>query len=83
MASGGLKNKLAATKEQVLEAYENGATLRQIAEVHGVSAGTVRNCLVELGIKLRSRGRRKKSTQVDERTLPLKGDTADESADKE
>jgi transposase-like protein len=67
----GLKNKLAAAKEQVQEAYQNGATLRQIAEVHGVSAGTVRNCLVELGIDLRPRGRRKKGDTVDERILPL------------
>lgn len=58
----GLKNKLAPVKEQVQEAYRNGATLRQIAEVHNVSAGTVRNCLVEIGADLRPRGRRKKST---------------------
>lgn len=70
----GLKNKLAAAKEQVQEAYQNGATLRQIAEVHGVSAGTVRNTLVELGIDLRPRGRRKKDAQVDERILSVETD---------
>lgn len=71
----GLKNKLAAAREQVQEAYQNGATLRQIAEVHGVSAGTVRNTLVELGIDLRPRGRRKKNAQVDERILSVAADT--------
>lgn len=72
----GLKNKLAAAREQVQEAYQNGATLRQIAEVHGVSAGTVRNTLVELGIDLRPRGRRKKGVQTDERILPVKTDVS-------
>jgi hypothetical protein len=64
-----LKNQLATVREQVGEAYQNGATLRQIGEVHSVSAGTVRNVLLELGIKLRSRGRRKKADLTDPRIL--------------
>jgi transposase-like protein len=67
----GLKNKLATVKEPVKEAYENGATLREIAEVHDVSTGTVRNCLIEMGVELRNRGRRRKSTDVESRLLPL------------
>jgi transposase-like protein len=59
----GIKNTLAPVKEQVIEAYNNGATLRQIAEVHGVSSGTVRNCLRESSVDLRPRGRRKKGAQ--------------------
>jgi hypothetical protein len=65
-----LKNKLAMAEDQVKEAYENGATLREIGEVHEVSAGTVRNKLIELGIDLRPRGRRKKEQGSDDRVLP-------------
>ena len=54
-----LSKKLAAAREQVREAYENGATLREISIVEGVSSGTVRNLLIELGVELRSRGRRR------------------------
>jgi transposase-like protein len=66
-----LKNKLAKSAEQVQEAYQNGATLREISEVHGVSSGTVRNCLIEAGVKLRSRGRKKRSDANDDRVLPV------------
>jgi hypothetical protein len=82
MASG-MRNKLATAKEQVREAYLNGATLRQIGEVHGVSPGTVRNALIEMGEKLRPRGRRKRVQPADERILPV-GDlpeTPDSPAD--
>ena len=48
-----LKNKLAASREQVREAYRNGATLRQIAEVYDASPGTVRNVLLEMGEMMR------------------------------
>lgn len=61
-----LKNKLATAEEQVREAYRNGATLREIGEVHGVSAGTVRNKLIELGEEMRRRGRRKKNQDDDD-----------------
>ena len=65
-----LKNKLAAEREQVREAFRNGATLRKIAEVYGASPGTVRNVLIELGETMRPRGRRKKANApVDERVL--------------
>ena len=66
-----LKNKLATAHEQVREAYRNGATLRQIGEVHGVSAGTVRNVLREMGETLRPRGRRKKADTHDPRILAV------------
>lgn len=68
-----LKNKLAMHHDQVREAYRNGATLRQIGEVHGVSPGTVRNVLVDLGESLRSRGRRKKIDMHDPRILNISG----------
>lgn len=66
-----LSNKLAMVHEQVREAYRNGATLRQIGDVHGVSPGTVRNVLIEMGETLRLRGRRKKSATNDPRILPI------------
>ena len=53
--------KLATSKEQVVLAYRNGATMRQIAEVHGVSIGTVRNLLIAEGEKVRPKGRVPKS----------------------
>lgn len=49
--------KLATSKEQVLLAYQNGATMKQIAEVHGVSVGTVRNLLISEGAGIRKKGR--------------------------
>lgn len=76
-----LNNKLAACQDQVREAYRNGATLRQIGEVHGVSAGTVRNVLKEMGETLRSRGRRKKADTHDPRILPVA--TPDETTTEE
>jgi hypothetical protein len=57
----GLKKKLVTAREQVREAYKNGATLRQIADLHGTSVGTVRNLLIEMGENLRPRGRRHNS----------------------
>ena len=71
-----LRNKLATSREQVRDAYKNGATLCQIGDVHGVSAGTVRNLLLEMGVELRNRGRRSKAATHNPRILPLEG-TAD------
>lgn len=76
--SNKLNNKLAAIREVVCEAYRNGATLREIAEVHGVSPGTVRNALKEMGVEMRSRGRRSAEKAPDPRRLP---ETPTETAD--
>ncbi len=65
-----LRNKLATSHEQVVNAYENGATLRQIGDLHGVSPGTVRNLLRELDIPMRNRGRRRKSTSTEPLLIP-------------
>lgn len=67
----GIGRKLSLSKEQVKEAYANGATLREIADVHNVSSGTVRNCLIEQGVELRTRGRRKKQNANQSRALPM------------
>ena len=66
-----LNNKLSTAHDQVRAAYRNGATLRAIGEVHGVSPGTVRNLLREMGETLRPRGRRKKADAHDPRILPV------------
>lgn len=72
-----LRNKLATAHEQVTEAYKNGATLRQIGEVHGVSPGTVRNLLRELDVPMRDRGRRRKSVSSEPRLIPTEPVTED------
>ena len=66
-----LKNKLSPYRDQVRDAYTNGATLKEIAVVHGISQGTVRNCLIEMGVELRPRGRKKRSDTTNEATLPV------------
>lgn len=66
-----LRNKLAAHYEQIREAYQNGATFSQIAEVLNASSGTVRNILKEMGVPTRSRGRRRKEDVQDPRILSL------------
>ncbi len=65
-----LRNKLATAHDQVVDAYNNGATLRQIGDVHGVSPGTVRNLLRELDVPMRNRGRRRKSVTTEPRLIP-------------
>lgn len=54
----GLTKKLTTAREQIKEAYINGATLQDIADLHSASVGTVRNLLKEMGVELRRRGRR-------------------------
>lgn len=52
--------KLTKEVPLILEAYRNNQTLRQIADFHGVSHGTIRNILDREGVPLRGRGRRRK-----------------------
>lgn len=65
-----IRNKLASSKDQIVSAYKNGTTLRELAELHEVSAGTVRNLLVEEGVTMRARGRRK-MPENEPKTLPV------------
>ncbi len=55
-----IRNKLNHVATEVVTAYENGLTLKELGAFHGVSQGTIRNLLESKGIKLRGRGRRKK-----------------------
>jgi hypothetical protein len=58
------RKKLAAVIPNVVEGYKNGATLSELAHIYEVAKGTVRNLLLSQGVELRSRGRRKKSENV-------------------
>ncbi|MET9619009.1 helix-turn-helix domain-containing protein [Kitasatospora indigofera] len=51
--SGTARNDLAA---QLKAAYEGGASIRALAQVHGRSYGFVHRLLTETGVVLRSRG---------------------------
>lgn len=53
--------KLSNQTPEIVEAYKNNMSLRDIANLHGVSTGTVRNLLVREGVALRQRGRKSKA----------------------
>lgn len=53
-------SKLAKVREEVLTSYANKMSLRDIADLHAVNPGTVRNFLKREGVEIRSRGRLKK-----------------------
>ena len=53
------RKMLDLVEAQVVEGYRNGSTLRELAKVYEVSAGTVRNLLKESGVPMRTRGRRR------------------------
>lgn len=60
------RNKLVTAAPQVVEGYQNGATLKELSQLHGVSQGTVRNCLISQGVTLRPRGRRRRNSVTQE-----------------
>jgi len=53
--------KLSVEKDEVVAAYQNGVTLRELATRYNVSAGTVRNLIRDEGLVLRGPGRPRKS----------------------
>jgi len=53
------RTKLIGVADIVLEAYQNGAGIKDLAIVYGVSAGTVKNLLKRNGVPIRSQGRPK------------------------
>jgi lambda repressor-like predicted transcriptional regulator len=55
-----IKRRLMQAADQITDAYEKGWTLRELAKVHDASPGSIRNLLIEEGVKMRSRGTRKK-----------------------
>ena len=52
--------------QDLMDRYEAGATLKDLAKELECSAPTVSRFLTELGVKIRGRGRRKK-----EKTVPI------------
>lgn len=52
--------KLAIAESIVVEGYNNGMTMRELAITHNCSIGTVRNVLKARGVQARRRGRVKK-----------------------
>ncbi len=55
--------KLATYEAQIKAAYESDqhVTLDELARKHDCSKGTIRNCLINQGVTMRSKGRRKGS----------------------
>lgn len=51
-------HKLAIAHQEVIAGYNNNLTIRELGKLHGVSPGTIRNCLIANDVKLRKRGRR-------------------------
>lgn len=56
--------KLSKEAPIIVEAYSNGATLRDLATQFNVSSGTVRAVLQRAGVSMRSKGRRKGTSRV-------------------
>jgi len=63
------RSKIGHFSPQIITAYNNGSTLRQIAAFFGCSAGTVRNLLHSHGISLRPQGRRKREEAPQQETI--------------
>ena len=57
------RRKLTSVADVVIAAYRGGATLQEIADIHGVSPMTVRSFLMKRGIELRRRGPRYGNTK--------------------
>lgn len=55
-----MRKKLLFDEQLIVDAYNNGLTLREIGDFHKVSYITVRRVLMEKGIPMRPRGRKKK-----------------------
>lgn len=67
-------DKVRLVRAQVVDGYNQGATLRQLASVYNVSPVTIRNVLKVSGVTLRKRGRLKKLISADQ-GVRAEGDT--------
>ena len=54
------KRELLQMKEYITKFYTLGVSLRQLSEWYNTSPGSIRTLLIEEGVKMRQRGRRKK-----------------------
>jgi hypothetical protein len=57
---GPVRIRLNQVKAQIVKAYTNGFSLRQIAYGHDTSAGSIRSLLIEAGVTMRKSGRLRK-----------------------
>jgi len=54
------KRALLQLREQIIESYQGGGSLKDVAGWFDTSVSAIRTLLVEEGVKLRSQGRQKK-----------------------
>ena len=54
------KRALLQVKDNIIEAYQKGGSLKQVASWYKVSPNAIRTILVEEGVQLKPRGRQKK-----------------------
>lgn len=57
--------KLSSELSEIVAAYTNGLSLRQIAKLHDCSTGTVRNVLTRAGVVMRPKGRAPKAVKAE------------------
>jgi hypothetical protein len=57
---GPRRVELNQVKSQIVKSYKSGFSLRQIAESHDTSHGSIRALLIEEGVKMRNPGRHRK-----------------------
>jgi len=63
-----VRQTLTAVKQYLVDGYNAGSSLKELAQAYNTCAGTIRNFLIAEGVTLRSRGRRK--NVVVEQTTP-------------
>lgn len=59
-----MKSLTGKQQSQAIKQYQRGASIRTVAEAHGVSYGTIHKTLVDNGIERRSRGGRPQTKPV-------------------
>lgn len=57
------KRRLLQDAEYIVQGYEQGQSLRYLAEIYLTSAGSIRTLLIEEGVALRGRGRQRKENK--------------------
>lgn len=59
-----VKRRLELVGDEIEQAYDNGETLRSLGSFHHCSPGSIRNLLLSRGVKLRSKGRKRKKNNI-------------------
>lgn len=66
-----MASKLSKHHDAVIQGYLNGATLKELADVYEVSYATVCHYLHRFDVKMRPKGRPRKTPKPVERTLDV------------